>query len=45
MLGWASLLFVPIGFTPVPFSSHRDLEAGIAWAQKQLLNRWGRIAL
>lgn len=22
VLGWASLLFVPIGFTPVPFSSH-----------------------
>jgi membrane-associated protease RseP (regulator of RpoE activity) len=22
VLGWASLLFVPIGFTPVPFSTH-----------------------
>jgi membrane-associated protease RseP (regulator of RpoE activity) len=22
LLGWASLLFVPLGFTPVPFSSH-----------------------
>ena len=22
VLGWACLLFVPIGFTPVPFSSH-----------------------
>jgi hypothetical protein len=22
VLGWASLLFVPIGFTPVPFISH-----------------------
>jgi membrane-associated protease RseP (regulator of RpoE activity) len=22
VLGWASLLFVPVGFTPVPFSSH-----------------------
>jgi energy-coupling factor transporter transmembrane protein EcfT len=22
VLGWASLLFVPIAFTPVPFSSH-----------------------
>jgi len=32
------MLIVPI---PVPFSTHKELEDGIAWSQRQLDKRWG----
>ena len=32
------MLIVPI---PVPFSTHGELEDGIAWSQRQLDKRWG----